>query len=156
MIRLRLGLAGLLLLASCRSAESPPDLSVGDAWARETVPGQTAAAVYLTIDNRGGRDRLTEAWTPAAKSAALHSSSSDGGIARMRPITGGLEIPAGERVVLKPGADHIMLNGLGLVLRRGDSITLRLAFERSDERTIRVRIVDARSTGAAEAAHEGQ
>ena len=155
MIRLRLGLAGLLLLASCRT-ESPPDLTVRDAWARETVPGQKTAAVYLTIDNRGGSDRLTNAWSRAARSATLHSSWSDGGIARMRPMTGGLDLPAGERVVLKPGGGHIMLSGLGLVLRRGDSITMGLGFERSDERTIRVRIVDAASTGATEATHEGQ
>ena len=153
MTRFRLGLAGLLLLASC-SADSPPDLSVRDAWARETVPGQKTAAVYLTVDNRGGPDRLTNAWSRAATSATLHSSSSEGGVARMRPMTDGLEIPAGERVVLKPGGNHIMLNGLGLILRRGDSITLGLGFERSGERTIRVRIVDAASTAAGQATHE--
>ena len=153
MTRIRIGLAGLLLLASCTDS-GPPRLSVRDAWTRETVPGQTAAAVYLTIDNEGGRDRLVQVWTPAAASASLHSSSNDGGVARMRPLPDGLEIPAGGRVVLKPGGDHIMLTGLGLVLRRGDGIALRLGFERSDARTVRVRIVDAASTGAVEATHE--
>lgn len=152
-----LRLAGLLfLLASCSSSSPPPELTVRDAWARETAPGQTATAVYLTIANEGGRDRLIAAGTSAAARATLHRSSSEGGIARMRPLSEGLEIPAGGHVTLKPGGDHIMVEELGLNLRRGDSITMWLGFERSDERTVRVRIVDAASQTGAAAMHEGR
>lgn len=146
-------IAALLPLASCE--DPPPDLSVSNAWVRETVPGQTAAAVYLTIVNEGGSDRLVEAGTPAAASASLHASTSEGGVARMRPLSGGLEIPEAGQVTLRPGGNHIMLTGLGLILRQGESIILRLGFERSGERTVRVRIVDAAASGAEPPGHQG-
>src|SRR5687768_8454901 len=98
-----------LLLQSCGAADGrAPDISVGNGWTRETAPGQ-AAAVYVTIVNRGdGGDRLIEVEAPAG-AATLHSSSSRDGVARMRAVAGGLPVPARSSVELKPGGTHVML-----------------------------------------------
>jgi periplasmic copper chaperone A len=70
----------------------------------------------------------------------LHTSTSSDGVARMRPVTGGLEIPAGEEVELRPGGSHIMISGLKGALAPGATLPLRLRFERGGEREVAVRV----------------
>ena len=136
-------LAALLLLASCNKPGSP-DIQVSDAWARETVAGQTATAAYMTLENRGaGDDRLIAVSATAPAAAMLHASDSSGGIARMRPMEAGLAIPAGATVELKPGGSHVMVTGLGGPLRAGDTLKLTLRFEKSGERPVDVRVSSA-------------
>ena len=131
-------LLAALLLASCTKSGAP-DLQIGDAWARETVAGQTATAAYMTIDNRGaGDDRLVSVETAAPARAMLHSSESSGGVSRMREMSAGLALPAGTAVQLKPGGTHVMITGLGAPLRAGDAIKLRLQFEKSGARDVDV------------------
>ncbi|QNP44977.1 copper chaperone PCu(A)C [Sphingomonas sediminicola] len=51
-------LLAALLLASC-SKGGPPDVRISDAWARETISGQTSTAAYMILKNEGaGDDRL--------------------------------------------------------------------------------------------------
>ena len=136
-------LAALLLLASCNKSGSP-DIQVSDAWARETVAGQTATAAYMTLRNRGrGDDRLIAISAPAPTVAMLHASDNSGGVARMRPMEAGLAIPAGAAVELKPGGSHVMVTGLGGPLRSGDTLKLTLRFEKSGERPVDVRVTSA-------------
>ena len=98
----------------------------------------------MTIVNRGdGDDRLVDVESGAAAEAMLHSSSSADGVARMRPIEGGLEIPARARVELKPGGTHIMLEGLNRSLRAGQTVDVELRFARSVRRPVAVRVVPA-------------
>ena len=140
------GIAGLLLLSCGAPDQRAPDIAIGHGWARETAPGQSAAAVYLTVTNRGdGDDRLAEVEAPRAAAASLHSSSSAGGVARMRALDDGLEIPARSSVELKPGGTHIMLTGLRQPLKAGQTVDLKLGFARSGQRPIAVRVVPAGS-----------
>jgi copper(I)-binding protein len=54
----------------------------------------------------------------------------------MRPVEGGIEIPAQGSVKLEPSGRHIMLIGLKSSLAIGDSIELRLDFEKSGTKTV--------------------
>jgi copper(I)-binding protein len=47
----------------------------------------------------------------------------------MRPVEGGLEIPAGGAVELKPGGLHLMLIGLKAPLSEGGNVPLTLVFD---------------------------
>lgn len=124
-------LASLLLAACGRGA---PDISVSDAWVRETRSGETAA--YATIANRGSApDRLVAVTVPAPASASLHETRYEKGIARMRPVDG-VEIPAGASVSLEPAGAHVMIVGLAGPLAAGESLPLTLRFERSGERRV--------------------
>jgi periplasmic copper chaperone A len=126
------------LLASC-SDGGTSDLQIADAWARETVAGQSATAAYMTIHNRGaGDDRLVSVEATAPATAMLHVSESSGGISRMREMSAGLAVPAGTAVQLNPGGTHVMITGLGAPLREGDMMKLRLQFEKSGTRDIDV------------------
>lgn len=143
----------VLALASC-SPDGPPELRLSDAWARETVSGQTATAAYLTIENRGeSADRLVAVTAPAPARASLHMTRRDQGIARMRPIEGGLEIPPGETVTLEPGGAHIMVQGLAEPLRSGETLRLTLRFTRTGERALAVPVQTAGATGPARNGH---
>ena len=85
-------------------------------------------------------DRLVSVSTPLAKEAELHNMVMEGGIAKMRPLAGGIELPAGQPVTLKPGGMHIMLMGLAEPLRPGDSFPMTLSFEKAGERDVTVTI----------------
>lgn len=128
-----------LLLGGCAPAASAPDIAIDDAWARATAPGQPGGAVYATIRNAGGADRLTGV-TSEAGTAMLHGSESSGGMARMRMV-GAIDIPARGEVRLAPGRTHIMLGGLKAPLVAGDSLTLHFAFAEAGPRAVEVAVV---------------
>ena len=138
-------------LLSCSAPEQPADIAVSDGWSREIAPGQSAAAVYLTIANSGaGSDRLVQVES-AQGDAALHETSSSGGAARMRALEDGLEILPGSRVELRPGGAHIMVTGLKQRPAPGETFGLTLGFERSGKRPVAIRVVPA--GGEAHAGH---
>ena len=53
------------------------------------------------------------------------------GVAKMRPVEGGLEIKPGETVELKPGSLHVMLMGLKQPLEKGLKVKGTLEFEKA-------------------------
>jgi len=128
MINALLRLTPLLLVAAC--SPQPPAIEVRDAWARATAPGQASGAVYATIVNKGGADRLTGAASERARTAMIHSNQAEDGVVKMRML-GELAIPAGTTVALAPGATHIMLGGLTTPLVAGERIALTLRFARA-------------------------
>ena len=134
-----------LLLASCKPASAPPEVSVEGAWARATVPGQTGSAAYFTIRNAGGADKLLSVTTPSAD-ASLHSTSMDNGVMRMRPVQA-LDVPAKSAVELRPGGTHVMLMELKEPLEAGAMLELDLKFERSGERKVTADVRPATAGG---------
>ena len=106
------------------------DIHIGHPWARATPPQAKVAGAYLSIDNNGqSPDRLLGGSTPAARVVEIHSSEITDGVMRMRQVTDGLAIPAGESVALAPGGYHLMLVDPVEPLQAGDRIPLTLEFE---------------------------
>jgi copper(I)-binding protein len=132
-----------LLLASCGQGGSP-NVQIENAWARETVAGQTSTAAYLTVTNKGvADDRLVSVSVPEPAKASVHTTENSGGISHMREASSGLAVPAGSAIELKPGGTHVMITGLQAPLRRGETLKLRLRFEISGEKPIDVRVAPA-------------
>jgi hypothetical protein len=133
------------------------DLKIGPPWSRETAPGQSAGGGFLTITNNGKQaDRLVSATSPAASQVQIHTVSMTGGVMRMRELPGGLEIPAGATVALKPGGFHIMLVGLKAPLKQGTMVPAELRFQRAGKVKISFKveaIAYAGPEGADHAAH---
>lgn len=96
----------------------------------EPFAGARTAATYMAISNEGEATiRLIGIETPAAKKASLHTTEhGSDGVARMQPIAG-IDIPAGETVVLEPGGLHVMLMGLTAPLKEGDMVPSTFLFE---------------------------
>jgi copper(I)-binding protein len=66
-----------------------------------------------------------------AEKVEIHEIVEEDDVMSMRPIEGGLELPAGESTVLEPGGYHVMLIGLTADLNAGETYTLTLEFERA-------------------------
>jgi periplasmic copper chaperone A len=107
-------------------------LDIAGPWSRATPQGASVAAGYLTIKNTGtAADRLVGGASDAAAKFEVHEMSMDGGVMKMRPIQGGLEIKPGETVELKPQGLHIMFVGLKKRLKQGDHVKATLEFEKA-------------------------
>ena len=133
-----LTVAALLLLASCGEKEGAK-IILSDAWARPTV-GQMPGAVYLTIENKGDEaDRLTGAFADRAAMAMVHQNDVTNGVVRMR-MAGEINLPAHDRIEMRPGGTHIMLEGLRTPLKTGDDFDLVLRFRNSPDQTVKVTV----------------
>lgn len=148
-IRIGLLAAGLALMAGAASAQSG-QLAVDNAWARATPGKSTIGAAYVTIEAPTA-DRLVAASTPVANKAELHTMSMSGMVMKMRPIAG-VDIPAGQKVILAPGGLHIMLIGLKKPLMAGQSFPLTLTFAKAGTRTVEVAVEKIGAAGPAPAA----
>jgi copper(I)-binding protein len=99
-------------------------------------------ALYLVITNEGDdADRLVSVTTDAAEFVEVHQVNMDNNVMQMNPLHDGLEIPAGEEVVLEPGGHHIMLIGLTESLIAGEDYELIMTFEHAGEITVTVPIL---------------
>ena len=136
-----LSVLGLFVLAACGQQEAA-EIELSRAWARPTV-GQAPGAVYLTIENRSGSDdRLTGAFTDRAAMAMIHQNEMADGIAKMR-MAGEINIPAHDRIEMRPGGTHVMLEGLRAPLKTGDNFDLVLRFRNSKDQTVKVTVLRA-------------
>jgi periplasmic copper chaperone A len=107
-------------------------LQIGNPWTRATPKGSTVAGGYMKITNKGSApDRLVGGSAAVAGRFEVHSMVMEQGVAKMRPVEGGLEIKPGETVELKPGSLHVMLMGLKQPLEKGQKVKGTLEFEKA-------------------------
>eukprot|EP01034_Spumella_vulgaris_P006098 gene6098-7760_t len=84
-------------------------LEIEHPWTRATAPTAKTGGGFLTITNKGTTpDRLIAARSPVSLKVEVHEMKMDGSVMRMREVDGGIEIPPGATVTLKPGGYHIM------------------------------------------------
>ncbi|WP_370258223.1 copper chaperone PCu(A)C, partial [Marinobacter nauticus] len=88
-------------------------LQIDHPWSRPTPPGTPMGVGYMVITNHSEQAiTLVGAETPRAGHVSIHETSMHEGVMRMQPVDGGLVIPAGETVELKPHSYHLMLEKL--------------------------------------------
>ncbi len=138
-----------LALAACEPAPdgapaetAEPDLRVEDAWARPAdTTGAARSAVYFTLRNGSEAPaRLTGARADVARVAEVHQSFEEGGVMRMRPISGGVEVAPGAALAFEPGGYHVMLIDLERPLTPGARFALVLTLEPAGEREVEVEV----------------
>jgi copper(I)-binding protein len=137
-------IAASFLIAGAAVAQTGT-VEVTNAWARATPGKAENGAAYLTIVSPVA-DRLTGISTPEANKAELHNMTMEGGVMKMRPLSG-IDLPAGQPVMLKPGGDHIMLVGLKEPLKPGESFPLTLSFEKAGTKQVTVAVEAAGAMG---------
>lgn len=127
-------------------------------WSRATPGGAKVAGGYMRITNTGSEpDRLVGGSTVVAERFEVHRSSITDGIARMEPVTGGLEIAPGQTVELKPGGSlHAMFVDLRQGLKPGDTVMGMLVFEKAGALKIKYHVggIGAQAAPAAADAHQ--
>jgi periplasmic copper chaperone A len=138
------GAIGILLATlSAQAADyDAGPLHVTQPWARATPKGASSGAGYLTVTNNGSvPDRLTCSAGDAAAQCQIHTMRMDGGVMKMRPVDGGLEIKPGETVTLRPGSMHMMFVDLKHPFEAGGEIAATLQFEKAGAVKIELPVV---------------
>ena len=132
----RLAFAAALTLIAAPVLAASSTVQVTQAWSRPAPQGGNGAG-YAVISNTGpAADTLIAVATPVAGRAEIHESMIMGGQAMMHPRPGGLPVPAGATVALKPGGWHIMLMGLKQPLKAGDHYPATLTFKKAGKVTV--------------------
>jgi copper(I)-binding protein len=140
------------LLASVASLPAwAANVSVTDAWARATMPGQKVSGAYMQI--RSDADaRLVGASSTVVPRVEVHEMKMDGDVMRMREVQA-IDLPQGKTVSLQPGGYHIMLMNLQKPIAAGDVIPITLVIESGGKRqTVEVK-AEARSPMGGGAMH---
>ena len=108
------------------------DLRIMHPWARASAGHGNTGAAFMTIMNTGNKDdKLVAASTTVAKKTEIHETKMEDGVMKMRMMMGGLPIPAGGEVELKPMGLHVMMMGLKEKLIEGKTLALTLTFEKA-------------------------
>ena len=137
MLRFLFPLLLLSGLAFAADAVKVGDLVVAKAWTRAVPPGAKVGGGYLTVTNQGAEaDRLVGGSAGFADRLEIHEMAVADGVMRMAPVEGGLAIPPGETVELKPGGFHVMFMGLSAAPKAGDAVPVTLVFERAGAVTV--------------------
>lgn len=125
------------------------DLVISGAFTRATLPNAPVAGGFLTITNTGAApDRLIGAKADIAKETQIHEMAMEGDVMKMRQLTDGIVIPAGETVTLAPGGLHIMFMGLNSAIGEGDAVPVILTFENAGTVTIELTAGGTAASGA--------
>ncbi len=121
------------------------NISVTDAWARATMPGQPVSGAYMRIQADADA-RLVGVSSSVVPRVEVHEMSMDGGVMRMREVKT-IDLPKGKTVSLQPGGFHLMLMNLKKPIAAGDVIPLTLTVESGGKRqTVEVK-AEARAMG---------
>ena len=128
----------LLLASPVHAADyKVGSIQITQPWARATPKGANSGAAYMTVTNSGTTaQRLSCVSSDAAAKCQIHEMTMDGGVMKMRPLQGGLEVKPGETVMLKPGGFHLMLVGLKEPLQPGK--TLEATFQADSGGSVQV------------------
>jgi copper(I)-binding protein len=137
-----LAITALLAVAAalCAALPSSPAVAAGDydvgaihisqPWSRATPKGAASGAGYMTLTNKGtAPDRVSCVSADASAQCQIHSMTMEGGVMKMRPVEGGLEIKPGDSVTLKPGGNHMMFLSLKHPLEQGATVKATLKFD---------------------------
>ncbi|MCX8508260.1 MAG: copper chaperone PCu(A)C, partial [Rhodobacteraceae bacterium] len=135
----RLALTAALVLGSIAPLWAGTGIEVLEAYGR-FPPGARAGAIYMTLQNQTATDdRLLSLSLDGADKAELHRSlQSADGMMTMEALPEGLPLPAGGKVTLASGGDHVMVMGLHMRPKDGDHLTLTLTFQKAAPLTIAV------------------
>ncbi|MCX2967894.1 MULTISPECIES: copper chaperone PCu(A)C [Streptomyces] len=128
-----LALAGAFALSACGDQGPRPAAVEGSAYMPEPVTEKVAAG-YFTLTNEGDEaDALTSVTSELSDDVQLHRTV-DNTMKRVESF----EVPAGGELTLRSGGNHLMLLDLARKPSEGDTVTLRLHFEKSDPLTLQV------------------
>jgi copper(I)-binding protein len=127
-------LTAALLTSACTSSDQhteamAQEVTMTNQWASAADSGMTA--VFGTFANAGHHDaRIVGGESAVAGHVEVHEVVPDAaGSKTMRPMDGGLNVPAGQARELRPGGDHLMLMDLKQPLRPGDDVPVIVLFD---------------------------
>ncbi|MFN7168084.1 MAG: copper chaperone PCu(A)C, partial [Pannonibacter sp.] len=88
---------------------------------------------------------------PVTDRTELHEMAVIDGVMKMREMEGGIPVPAGATVELKPGGLHVMFMDIKQPLKEGETLPITLTFEKAGTVTVDMPIA---KIGAKEMNHD--
>ncbi|MFA5825062.1 MAG: copper chaperone PCu(A)C [Gallionellaceae bacterium] len=128
------GLAAWLSISQAVAGE----VTVSQAWARATAPGQDTGVVSLHITSQKDASIIAVS-SAASNSAEIHSMVHEDGMMKMRALDS-LTLKAKQEVALGDDGNHLMLIGLKKPLKAGDSVALTLTVQFADKHKEKVAV----------------
>lgn len=133
-MRKMLFLLTLALLSAARGIAA--DLKVESPWVFAIPPGAKDTAAFMTLVNTGDKPiRLTGGKTEVADRVSPMITTKTEGRMGMKDVSY-IEIPAGGKVTLAPGADHLMIYGLKKPLTPGQNVPIEVTLSPGGKMTI--------------------
>ena len=106
------------------------NIEVKDSYSVPPFPGRDIATGYFTLINHGPADQLIAASSPDAAMVEIHTHIDDGGIMRMRRVSG-VVLAKDDPVIFTQGGYHLMF--FGVDLQQGqDSLDVTLNFQNTE------------------------
>ncbi len=103
------------------------DVTVSQAWVRETKPGQEVGAAYMTLKSPVNM-QLIKVESKMAGTVEIHEMSMNNGVMKMRMLDT-LDLPANKAVELAPGGFHLMLFDMKKPFTTGNQVDMLLTFK---------------------------
>lgn len=143
-----LTLASLMAMPSAFAHEiKVGDLTISHPWSRQSPMGADVSAGFMKITNGGAADdTLISATAEIAPMVQLHDMKMDGDMMKMFEVEGGIPIPAGKTVELKPKSLHIMFMKVAKQPSVDTMFKGTLTFEKAGTVEIEYEVVDANAT----------
>ncbi|WP_343717333.1 copper chaperone PCu(A)C [Inquilinus sp.] len=144
--------AALALLAvgpaTAHEFKSGP-IEVVHPWARATPPAAKVGGGYAEIRNDGAEpDRLVSVTAEVAGRVEIHQMGIKDGVMTMRPVEGGVPVPANGTAALAPGGFHLMMMDLKRPLKAGESFAGTMTFEKAGTIAVTFEVAPIGATGA--------
>ncbi|MDO8598022.1 MAG: copper chaperone PCu(A)C [Sulfuricaulis sp.] len=117
-----------MALTFSAAASEAADVSVRNAWVRESPPGVAMMAGYMALRNSTSRSQvLVAASSSGFETVMIHRTIVKGGMAGMAHAPQ-LELAPNASLIFAPGGYHLMLMNPKRTLRAGDRVDIHLKF----------------------------
>lgn len=113
-------------LAGCDT--QPGELKIVDMVVRLNANPKAPSVAYFTIKGGPTDDRLMNVISPVVIRTELHESMKMGDMMSMKPLDGGVAVPAGATVKFEPGGKHVMLYNLNPVVQPRTTMAMIFTF----------------------------
>lgn len=123
------------------------DLTISHPWSRQSPMGADVSAGFMKITNNGATDdKLISATADIAPMVQLHDMKMEGDVMKMFEVEGGIAIPAGKTVELKPKSLHIMFMKMEKQPAVDTMFKGTLTFEKAGKVDVEYEVVDPNAT----------
>ena len=140
-------LAASLMFSASVLAGAADNVSVQEPYVRQAPPNAPATGAFMVIKNKGDKDiKLIKVDNPASKVTELHTHLNEGGVMKMRPVSG-IDIKAKGEAVLKPGGLHVMMIDLKAPMKEGDVVPMTLTFDDGSSKQVDAKVVRPMAAG---------
>jgi periplasmic copper chaperone A len=132
-------------------AQTAADVKIEGAWIRVAVEGQKGTGGFMKLTAPANM-KLVAVASPVSGVGEVHEMKMQGDVMKMAELKGGLELPAGKAVELKPGGFHLMLLDLKQPLKIDSTVPLTLTFAnaKGEQSKIEIKVpVAVRAPGSA-------